>query len=435
MKATRPQPVTTLFVMGLVLALVAAFWWVLMLQAGSQPQPGTSTAQPPTGYPGPEITAVPSQAPLEPAPFPTTTPLPSVGFDLSSARLLSDKPELSFDTARSPRFIRPSTDGKTLVGEVITRVSNPFSAFVVSIDLASGATQRLADVSDVAYPRVSDQYIVWIEKFKLHFLDRSSGEQGMLEIGESARNPSLSGSIVVWEYTEHLQTSGERGIWSYDLSSGRNLPVALGATSDPEISGRWVMYKNRDDYDDSTVGLYVYNLDSGESFPIGRVQRPTQFYMPPMYAIDVPWVVWSQGDASEKAELHLYNLDSRQAVTVPVPSCILSENAGRPEQPLISGTTVLFQGCFQAMGYNIESGGFFSVPINRVHSQPAAFVNWAFAAGQLTWVSVLDPRGQGQTEVWTAPIAPIEVPQDWVTGPTVTPVATLAPSAPPTAYP
>jgi hypothetical protein len=426
---------STLLLGGMTLALVAAFWWMLSRQAGLQSQPGALADQPIQGYPAPELSAVPSQVPVESAQLPMSTLLPRVAFQLDSAKLLSDKPDLSFPTARSPRFIRPATDGKTLVGEVITSVSDPFSAYIVSVDLTSGETQKIADVSDVASPQVSDQYVVWIEKSRLNFYDRISGEQGIVDIGEVARNPSLSGSIVVWEYTEKLQTTGERGIWAYDLNSGKDLPVALGATSDPLISGHWVVYEYRDDYDDTTIGLYAANLNTGENFSIGRIQRPTQFYMPIMHAIDPPWVVWSQGNASQKPELHFYNLDARQSMTVPVPSCNLGVHGGRPEQPLISGETVLFQGCFQAMGYNIGSGEFFSVPISQADAQPAGFVGWDFAEGQLVWVSLLDPRGEGQTQIYTAPIAPKEQPQSPNPIPTVTPLVTPAFTAPPIAYP
>jgi hypothetical protein len=413
----------------LALGLVGAFWWVLIQQADFQNQPGgATTALPIEGYPAPELPAEPSQTPVEAALAPTPTLLPQVGFQVSDARLLSDTPELLFPSARSPRFIRPATDGITLVGEVITSVGNPFAGHIVSIDLASGTVQKVVDVSDIAFPQVSSQYIVWIEQAKLHFYHRISGKQGTIEIGEAARNPSLSGSIVVWEYTEHLQTSGERGIWSYDLDSGVDLPVVLGAMSEPLISGHWVIYMNRDDYDEITVGLYGINLETGENFYIGRLQKPTQFYLPSMFALDAPWVVWSEGYASEKPELHLFNLDTRQTMTVPISECSLNSPSARPDRPVISGSTVLFRGCSQTLGYDIDSGALFSVPISQVPSQPASFVGWDFAGGQLTWVSVLDPRGEGKTEVWTVAMPPGELVQS----PPPLPTSLATPLAAPT---
>ncbi len=200
--------------------------------------------------------------------------------------------------------------------------------------------------------------------------------------------------------------------------------------AEPLISGRWVIYKDLANKDDMTVGLYAYNLDNQERIEIGRVERPTPQYLRSLYAVDAPWVVWSEGYASDKPELHLFNLDTRQTFTVAVSACSLDDSTGRPERPAISGEYVLFRGCPQALGYDIGSGEFFSVPISQVPAEPAAFVDWAFADGKLVWVAVLDPRGQGQTEVWTAPIeldSPPPTPDPVPTAvPPVTPASTAS---------
>jgi hypothetical protein len=131
----------------------------------------------------------------------------------------------------------------------------------------------------------------------------------------------------------------------------------------------------------------------------------------PQYAIDAPWVVWSEGESGEKAALHLFNLDTRKADVVTIPSCALDNaHLGHPENPIISRTTILFTGCFQPIGYDIESNRFFSVPMTQNESQPAAFVGWAFADGQLAWVLLVGAKGQGQTQIYTAPVIHDAVP-------------------------
>lgn len=273
--------------------------------------------------------------------------------------------------------------------------------------LISGESQRISDVTGLASPQVSENYIVWIEKSQLHYYDRATGKEGLISLGVAANNPSISGSIVVWE---HLQNNAQAGfqIWGYDLSTGKDFPVVTEThKAEPKISGRWIVYRNLSDQDDVTVGLHATNLDTNEVFLLGRVQRSSYgAKAPPLYAIDVPWVVWSEGKSGDKAALHLFNLDTRNSDVVSIPSCALGDTLlGHPENPIISGSMVVFTGCFQPLGYDIRSGSFFSVPIARAEKQPASFIGWAFANNRLVWSQLVGERGKRQTKLYTALIS------------------------------
>jgi tricorn protease-like protein len=304
-----------------------------------------------------------------------------------------------------PHFIYPATDGSTLVGVVVTG-TQPFG-YVAAVDLAIGRSQRIADVWSPGNPQVSGQYVVWTDQGKLYVYDRVSAKTEQLTIGEAARDLSLSGSIVVWENISQGQTLG---IWGYDLATGKDFPVvkttATTKARKPLVSGRWVVYQSAEYKDGETrIGLNTVNMDTSESFELGRLPNLT-YYVPPLYAIDVSWVAWSTYEWG-CSNLHLYNLDTHISYKVAVPGCGLDEvHLGNIYHIVVSGSIVLFRGCYQSagMGYDIERDEFVSVPITRAESQEAAFVGWAFARGQLVWSMTVGPRWQEQTQVYAAPI-------------------------------
>ncbi|MCC6187651.1 MAG: hypothetical protein IT318_01345 [Anaerolineales bacterium] len=199
-------------------------------------------------------------------------------------------------------------------------------------------------------------------------------------------------------------------IRGYDLSTGETLWVTSGPNDDsPLISDRWVVYLDHANKDTDSIvpgfGLVAVNLDSERRVWLGYLYLPHNSAFPTAYfSIDGPWVVWNARADNEHPSLNLYNLDTGQATVVDIPSCTLGDITGDPVNLSASDHTVLFQGCFQPMGYNIETGQFFSVPIDGNEAQPSLIAGWQFAKGQLVWVSVVGDGLRGETRVYTAPI-------------------------------
>lgn len=180
-----------------------------------------------------------SEQPVEPflSPIPTPTLLPAgTGIELAGVQDLSNAAEITLSISETPRFIKPATDGETLVGVAVEDRGAKTWGTLLAIDLASGQAQRIAGVTDVAAPQVSSDAIVWTDENRLHIYDRAKGQIETLQIGALARSPDMSGSVVVWEYMESLNTSGKRGIWAYDLDARQNFPVVFGAVQRPLVS-------------------------------------------------------------------------------------------------------------------------------------------------------------------------------------------------------
>ena len=392
----------TLAIGALMLVLLWGLWRMLANTSGEDGYPAegvraVDATQPSAGYPGPIASPFPS----------TATPLPDPGIRLGNIERLSGKagglPLMPADGR--PHFIYPATDSNTLVGVVVTG-TKPFG-YLAAVDLATGKSQRIADVWSPGNPQVSGQYVVWTDQGRLYVYDQVSAKTEQLTIGDAARDLSLSGSIVVWENISQGQTLG---IWGYDLTAGKDFPVVKTTATKarkPLISGQWVLYQSAGYKDGETrIGLNVMNMDTGEGLELGELPY-LKYYVPRLYAIDVPWVAWSAYEWGVNPTLYLYNVDTRTFYTVAVPGCGLDElHQGNINRIVVSGVIVLFRGCYQSagMGYDIERGKFFSVLITRAESQEAAFVDWAFARGRLVWSMTVGPRWQEQTQVYAAPI-------------------------------
>jgi hypothetical protein len=296
------------------------------------------------------------------------------------------------EASRGWRFIRPATDGKTLVGMFLAPAPT-LGGYVAAIDLATGAEQKIADVSDITYPQVSEEYIVWTDNYALNFYDRASGKSGTVNVKGKARNPSLSGITVVWENLPDPSSSVE--IWGYDLQSGRDFPVVTDTVAvNPVISGRWVVYMGN--------GLNAINLDTREKIALGSLDPPNR-YLYSLYALDAPWAVWVFGAGDDKPTLHLYNLETRKGITVVLP-CSGNSQMYHAEQPVISTPIVIFMGCGQDLGYDFETGSYFSVPIERLQTQAGGFLGWTFAKGQLVWAAIGGRYSEGPAQIYAVSV-------------------------------
>jgi hypothetical protein len=175
--------------------------------------------------------------------------------------------------------------------------------------------------------------------------------------------------------------------------------------SGPLISGRWVLYLDSTDAQaaDWDEGLYAVHVDTGEAIRLGQVYGRWPHEVSRFYAVNVPWVAWSTGHWSDKPELYLYNLEARQAMTVTVTPCDASTaQLRRVENLAISDNIVIFT-CGQPMGYDIERGEFFSIPVYAMRPADGKWwglEGWNISGDRLVWVLSSDQ----ESRVYTAQI-------------------------------
>ena len=368
------------------------------------------TAQSPLAIPEVVATQVPDltrQRPIPPpgTPRPTPTRLPDRGVRAEVAQEVTTQANTSSLLGERFRFFGPATDGKTVVGTI--RQDN--KDVVVAVDLASGKAQILSDKQDqINEPRVSGRYVVWTAAYQLYVYDLEEAQLKQLSFGATIRQARISGHIAVfWE-----QISGSQGtraeIHGYDLLAGKDFLInAQPQARAPEISSDWIVYKAGVEQP-SYAGLWAVNIKTQEDIHLGRVFIDTldSPYVP-LYAIDAPWVAWSRGGQSPSPALYLYNLDTRTAYTVTIPSWgeSLSEPSPITINPIyltMSNRVVIFSGYYQDLGYDIERQVFFSLPTNA----PYGFdkLGWSITGDQLVWVLSSGPYGQEESHLYTAKI-------------------------------
>lgn len=323
-------------------------------------------------------------------PLPTPTPLPEHGVKVTEVqerefRISGAQP------SQEVRFIAPNIEGETLVG-VVGKGTDIWA--VVAIDLYSGYERTLFEGREFPYaPQISGKHVAWVTSRKLYVynIEQQTVEEWP-EVGESPRQARISGNIIVWEYLPSL-LSADSDIWGYDLSSRKGFPIVTrpGVQFGPLISDRWVLYLDSTDTKavDWDEGLYAVHLDTGEAIRLGQVYGRWRQETSWFYTLDTPWVAWSTGHWSDKPELYLYNLETRQAMTVAVTPCGASiAQPRRVENLAISENIVIFT-CGQPMGYDIERGVFFSIPIYA--AMPAGgewwgLGGWSIAGDRIVWV-------------------------------------------------
>lgn len=353
---------------------------------------------------------IPTEWPFLPKPtYPTSTPrptptlLPELGVRLGLAEELTvrQQEEIFPQSTNLPRIVSMDTDGKTLVG--VTRGEGDIKQ-VVAIDVISGEMQVLYEGQNwPREPRVSGNYVVWTDLESLHIYNLESGQSEQKDFG-IARFAHISSDTVVWQSTGDIEgyylNTNERFFVANDPNVVESLPL---------ISGEWVVFLTSTE-SFNAADLWAMNIQTQEHIYMGEIPlwHRDEEYLDSVYAVSAPWVTW----ASKRA-LNLYNLDSRTSYTVPVESCVytrtnpmgeMTVEHWKPSRLAISENTIIFS-CSQRMGYDIQRGVFFSLPVN-IHEIPEGELDgWAIADDQLIWVLTENAFGpQEQSHIYTAQI-------------------------------
>lgn len=357
---------------------------------------------------------------------PTATRLPDVGIHLGPVKSFNAVPEIAYDELiGTPSFVDIQTDGQTIVGVAVNSDKSLYFGSIITIDIATGASQKIADIEDVSEPQISEQYIVWSSERQLHRYDRQSGQTSIITAeGSLNRFVALAGNKIAWEYSKSPSSfSPEDGLWAQNLDTGDTYHLDDRFTGKPLISENWILYP-KGAYE-IQPGIYIQplqavSLSSSIRITVGTVHdADTRINFSPgkhPYAIEAPWVAWAPNlhTVTEAPSLHLHNLESGETRVAAVPACALMiapgdpEGGGRIRDIIISDDLVLFRGCSQPMGYDIASGSFFSVPLEQPFNPSpnhVGMVGWDIDDGQLVWA--LHAGGTihtKRTHIFAAPI-------------------------------
>jgi hypothetical protein len=341
--------------------------------------------------------------PLPVTPWPTATPLPDRGVRMSMPVEVHPALEQQWKHLASLAL-----DNRTLITSIDDGTGKRLP---VTVDLDTQQVQVLdqnLNQAQIQNLHIFGRYAMWTasqdRQSSLFVRDLQADQTS--RVTEGAYNVAFSGNIAVWE-----QIGNGWDIWGYDMTQDKTFPIVTRKDSQtsPLVSGRWVVYRDAADKDDIGIGLYTINLDTGEDIRLGSVYASSSQYVPPLYAIDAPWVAWSTGQGSKTSDLHFYNLDTQTSLTVTVPSCELAVpdtplQLGRPEHLVLSGSMLFFRGCWQDLGYDIDRKVFFSLPTNTSEMQGGSWAGWAISGDQLVWTRISGPYGQEESHIYTAKI-------------------------------
>jgi hypothetical protein len=352
---------------------------------------------------------IPTERPRQPrptpepvTPYPTPTLLPDLGVRMSAPTEISISPTLRAAGEKQGRLVYTDIDGHILVGVV----SEADYSSVVVVDISTGHIQTLVEKSPawIHDTHISGENVIWtrteydgpLSVLYVHNLQTDH----VFHVAEGAYDIDISNNVIVWG-----QLGNMWDIWGYDLIQQEEFPIITrpGSQTGPLVSGHWVVYRDAGDNNDTNVALYAANLDTGEDVRVGTVLYSLQQYVPPLYAVDAPWVVWSTGtEWGTEATLYFYNLETRTTYSVPVEACFSSTS--RPEYLALSENTLIFT-CGQRMGYDIERDVFFSLPIRTPRASEGGIGGWAISGNRLMWIWTKDAFGpQEQSHIYTAQI-------------------------------
>lgn len=268
---------------------------------------------------------------------PTNTPVdPSQKKDAPNEIVLQPVAPSVTEALSQPTEIGPQTPGVILDGlsingdTVVWRAYSNNETSIVAHNLRTGQTRHISR-STIAKSnlKVSGQHVVWQEYAvsdertltTLRHYDLVSEQER--EIGPEEihrRDPDISGDVVLWTDGRNTNNTDISDIYGYDLQSQTELPIAVGPNLElyPQISGEWVIYLSWP-ADAKLTGrmpdvpsLRAHHLKTGEDIELGQALSPGNASLCGCHTISGNLVVWAGGDA----QLHLYNLETRQTQVI-----------------------------------------------------------------------------------------------------------------------
>lgn len=235
-----------------------------------------------------------------PTPRPGATPTPRAG--LPPAPISKDLTEPIQLTTRPGGRSGLDADGDVVVWQ--ERDSDGHMLSIIAYDLRSHAERTVKSLPPggkdtlrgfANYPRVSSHYIVWVEYYQaterlvpeIHAYDLAVESE--LILGEGV-NPDIAGNRVVW-YDPWTDAEHPTMLYELPQQKAQRLPVRGGGA---KIWGTWILYSaSSGDQTGGQADLRLYNLQTSQDIPLGKLVYSLNTPPDDYYAIDEGFVVWT----------------------------------------------------------------------------------------------------------------------------------------------
>jgi len=198
-----------------------------------------------------------------------------------------------------------------------TYLSGDANEEIFSYDIASGQVQNITNHwADQRNPSISGSVVVFQDSrnrtnedlWDIFWVDlNSSAFLPAIEFNGSQVNPQVSGNLVVWE---DLRNDTDLDIYLMDLSTGQERLIAGGPGHQryPHIDGDVVVYNNG--YDD----IWAYRISTGETFAI--TNTPQMERIPVVSGDYVAFERWDEQNGDMDIWLYSLSLGAEVQATI-----------------------------------------------------------------------------------------------------------------------